>query len=253
MARLPLEVGLFHSPRTSRSPRTHATHLDTLCLCRLASIPLSLVSCLSRLVSCLSCFVSALLLSSVCLVLFFCFSAVCPSVSLCLCLCLSVCLSRMCLWWSVLQKGQPGESLMEVRFDADEQIVRCPVLFVSFLRLSVCPSVCVDLCLSTSICVCGRRTATEQKLTHSQGSRTRSIRWKRTSPGCNQKTPPVPVTEQIVQEIKSLHPTDPEPPAPAQTIVSDLVLSEVAELIPTTLHKMPRPSEPVPLGMRAEH
>ena len=77
MARLPLVVGLFHSPRTSRSPRTHATHLDTLCLCRLVSIPLSLVSCLSRLVyldcrvsliSCLSCFVSALLLSSVCLV-----------------------------------------------------------------------------------------------------------------------------------------------------------------------------------------
>ena len=65
--------------------------------------------------------------------------------------------------------------------------------------------------------------------------------------------PPVPVTEQIVQEIKSLHPTDPEPPALAQTVVSDLVLSEVAELIPTTLHKMPRPSEPVPLGMRAEH
>ena len=26
--------------------------------------------------------------------------------------------------------------------------------------------------------------------------------------------PPVPVTEQIVQEIKSLYPTDPEPPAP---------------------------------------
>ena len=28
--------------------------------------------------------------------------------------------------------------------------------------------------------------------------------------------PPVPVTEQIVQEIKSLHPADPEPPAPVQ-------------------------------------
>ena len=58
--------------------------------------------------------------------------------------------------------------------------------------------------------------------------------------------PPVPVTEQIVQEIKSLYPADPEPPAPVQAPVSALFLS-------TTLRKMPRPSEPGPLGMRAEH
>ena len=38
--------------------------------------------------------------------------------------------------------------------------------------------------------------------------------------------PPVPVREQIVQEIKSLYPTDPETPAPAQALVSDLFLSE---------------------------
>ena len=62
-----------------------------------------------------------------------------------------------------------------------------------------------------------------------------------------------PVTEQIVQEIKSLYPTDPEPPAPAQAFVSNLFLSEVAESIPTTLRKMPRLSEPRPVGMRAEH
>ena len=65
--------------------------------------------------------------------------------------------------------------------------------------------------------------------------------------------PPVPVTEQIVQEIKSLYPADPEPPAPAQAFVSILFLSEVAEHVPTTLRKMPRLSEPGPLGMRAEH
>ena len=47
--------------------------------------------------------------------------------------------------------------------------------------------------------------------------------------------PPVPVTEQIVQEIKSLYPADPEPPAPASAPVSALVLSEVAEHVPTTL------------------
>ena len=64
---------------------------------------------------------------------------------------------------------------------------------------------------------------------------------------------PVPVTEQIVQEIKSLYPADPEPPAPVEAPVSSLFLSEVAEQVPTTLRKMPRLSEPGPLGMRAEH
>ena len=65
--------------------------------------------------------------------------------------------------------------------------------------------------------------------------------------------PPVPVTDQIVQEIKSLYPADPEPPAPLPASVSALFLSEVAEHVPTTLRKMPRLSEPGPLGMRAEH
>ena len=51
---------------------------------------------------------------------------------------------------------------------------------------------------------------------------------------------PVPVTEQIVQESKSLYPAHPEPPALAQAFVSGLFLSEVAELVPTTLRKMPR-------------
>ena len=65
--------------------------------------------------------------------------------------------------------------------------------------------------------------------------------------------PPVLVTEQIVQEIKSLYPADPEPPAPASAPISALFLSEVAEHLPTILRKMPRLSEPGPLGMRAEH
>ena len=63
---------------------------------------------------------------------------------------------------------------------------------------------------------------------------------------------PVPVTEQIVQEIKSLYLADPEPPAPASAPISALFLSEVAEHVPATLRKMPR-SEPGPLGMRVEH
>ena len=48
-------------------------------------------------------------------------------------------------------------------------------------------------------------------------------------------------------------PADREPPAPVSAPVSALFLSEVAEHVPTTLRKMPRLSEPGPLGMRAEH
>ena len=71
-----------HAPhwRPTRT-RTHAMHLDSLCLCRLVSIPLSLVSCLSRL------------LSLVCRLL----SVFCLLLCLCLCLSLSVCTSvRAC-------------------------------------------------------------------------------------------------------------------------------------------------------------
>ena len=83
-----------------RTTRTHATHLDTICISRPVSIPLSLVSSLSRLlslvcraslVSCVTCSVSALLLSSLCPVLFVFVFFVCPS--LCPSLCLSVRLS----------------------------------------------------------------------------------------------------------------------------------------------------------------
>ena len=44
--------------------------------------------------------------------------------------------------------------------------------------------------------------------------------------------PPVPVTEHIVQEIKSLYPVDPEPPATISDPISALFLSEVAEAGP---------------------
>ena len=46
--------------------------------------------------------------------------------------------------------------------------------------------------------------------------------------GTARSAPPELVTEQVVQEIKSLHPADPEPPAPAQALVSNLFLPEVA-------------------------
>ena len=97
-----------------------------------------------------------------------------------------------------------------------------------------------------------RRTATQQQ------SRVRKVATlarageKGRALAAARNAPPVPATEQIVQEIKSLHPTDPEPPAPAQALVSDLFLSEVAELIATILQKIPPLSEPGLLGMRAE-
>ena len=85
---------------------------------------------------------------------------------------------------------------------------------------------------------------------------TKLLRWRvlvKKSLGSCPKCAPVLVTEQIVQEIKSLYPADPEPPASVPAPVSAMFLSEVAEHVPTTLRKMPRLSEPGPLGMRAEH
>ena len=98
-----------------------------------------------------------------------------------------------------------------------------------------------------------RRTATQQKQ-----SRVRKVATlartgeKGRALAAARNAPPVPVTDQIVQEIKSLYPTDPEPPALAQAFVSGMFLSEAAEHIPTTHRKMPRLSEPGPLGLRAE-
>ena len=50
----------------------------------------------------------------------------------------------------------------------------------------------------------------------------------------------VTVTQQIVQEIKSLYPVEPDPAVAVQTPVSNPFLSQVAELIPSTLRRMPR-------------
>ena len=99
-----------------------------------------------------------------------------------------------------------------------------------------------------------RTTTTEQKRSRIRKVATlaRSGEKGRALPAAR-NAPPIPVTEQIVQEIRSLYPTDPDPPAPAQGLVSNLFLSEVAELISSTLRKMPRHSELGPLGMRAEH
>ena len=65
--------------------------------------------------------------------------------------------------------------------------------------------------------------------------------------------PPVPVTKEIVQEIRSLYPVDPDPAVPSSARLSVTFTAEVMDFIPITLKRMPRLSEPGPLGMRAEH
>ena len=65
--------------------------------------------------------------------------------------------------------------------------------------------------------------------------------------------PPVPVTRDIVQEITSLYRVDPDPAIPSTARVSHVFTAEVMDFIPITLKRMPRLSEPGPLGMRAEH
>ena len=52
--------------------------------------------------------------------------------------------------------------------------------------------------------------------------------------------PPVPVTRDIVQEITSNH-------------ISHIFTFQIAEFIPLILMRMPRLSEPRPVGKRAEH
>ena len=52
-----------------------------------------------------------------------------------------------------VEKGESGESLVEARFGTDEQIVRCPVLSVSFLCLFISVSVCVCVCLYVCLCL----------------------------------------------------------------------------------------------------
>ena len=65
--------------------------------------------------------------------------------------------------------------------------------------------------------------------------------------------PPVPVTREIVQEIRGLYPEDPDPAIPLNSPIPHIFSIQIAEFIPITLKRMPRLSEPGPLGMRAEH
>ena len=64
--------------------------------------------------------------------------------------------------------------------------------------------------------------------------------------------PPVLVTQDKVQEITSLYPVDPDPAIPLNNEITHIFLFDIADHIPLTPKRMPRLSEPGPLGMRAE-
>ena len=170
-------------------------------------------------------------------------------VSVCVCVCLCVCLLYEPSFTTTLPHWHQSQLVLSSwlllgRRAANASESSCAHFLDARLEFFVAedwsawyvPNVMLLQCRNAT-----RRTDKQQKQ-----SRVRKVAAARNAP-------PVPVTEQIVQEIKSLFPADPEPPALAQAFVSGLFLSEVAEHVPTTIRKMPRLSEPGPLGMRAEH
>ena len=85
-----------------------------------------------------------------------------------------------------------------------------------------------------------------------QGCHACSTRWTWAGLGCSQKSPH---QSQFLSRLckKALYSTDPDPGVAAQTAVSKIFWSQIADLTPITLKRIPRLSEPGPLGMRAEH
>ena len=109
---------------------------------------------------------------------------------------------------------------------------------------------------------CDVTTATQKrKRTKAEETETR-IRKVATLAGAGEKgralaaarnAPRVPVTGDIVQEITRLYPVDPDPAIPLKNQLTHIFLFDIADHILPTLKRMPRLSEPGPLGMRAEH
>ena len=68
------------------------------------------------------------------------------------------------------------------------------------------------------------------------------------------QTPPQRFTKEILKEIRQMYPSDPDPAMPITGVtISALFQNQIATQVPSTLKRMPRLSEPGPLGMRAEH
>ena len=99
------------------------------------------------------------------------------------------------------------------------------------------------------------RTSTEQKQSRIRKVATLARSSERgRALAAPRNAPPVSVTQQIVQQSKSLYSTDLDPAAPAQTPVSNIFLScpKSPSLFLPHFDKS-QLSEPGPLGMRAEH
>ena len=65
---------------------------------------------------------------------------------------------------------------------------------------------------------------------------------------------PVPLTPAVFRELQALYPTDPDPaPRITTTPISNATHTAIQAQVALTLKRMPRLSEPGPLGMRAEH
>ena len=98
------------------------------------------------------------------------------------------------------------------------------------------------------------RTKAEQTETRIRKVATLARAWEKgRALAAARNAPPVPVTRDIVQEIKSLNPVDPDPATPLNNQLTHIFIFDIADYIPHTLKRMPRLSEPGPLGMRAEH
>ena len=65
---------------------------------------------------------------------------------------------------------------------------------------------------------------------------------------------PVPLTPAVFRELQALYPVDPDPAARiTSTPISNATHHAIQAQVARTLKRMPRLSEPGPLGMRAEH
>lgn len=68
------------------------------------------------------------------------------------------------------------------------------------------------------------------------------------------QTPPQRFTKEVLKVIRQMYPSDPDPAVPITGVtISALLQNQNATQVPGTLKRMPRLSEPGPLGMRAEH
>lgn len=68
------------------------------------------------------------------------------------------------------------------------------------------------------------------------------------------QTPPEIFTKEVLKEIRQMYPSDPDPAVPNTGVtISARFHNLIVTQVPDTLKRMPRLSEPGPLGMRAEH